>query len=220
MEFQYICGKEVMASVPIAPAPVLQLARMGVLIDYINQGARNVTQSVAGDYQQLQSLDVIKTVVYPGILDQPDSLPVDDYNQLNFSVVCKWARNGQTGGFLLLSVMDAIEPITQGLYDLEKKMNKTVKSQPDDSNDTALYPFFYSSAELGKGILDALAQQNTQQANTNFASLATYAQVFKARSAYVQQHMQHDDDMTDYYSILMDASECLDQMTDDLKGLA
>lgn len=205
MDICYICGNEVRVTLSVDAAPFWQTAQMGVLDECAFD---IVTQATKEAYQDLfKDLQGINAVTYVGVLNEPDSLPEDNYAQQSVTVLCEWDNTNDTARFLLSDMLDDVNGQLKPLFDIETQMNLVAKSEIVVDDDVAVYPYFYNSVECGKNIVIALQTSPSSDISSEVEAIKNYVQAITVR----MQKVLGVDNLKGYATALSDSCIYLDK---------
>lgn len=89
MNLQYMCSNLVRITVPVNDEPFFESAQAG-LLDEEMLSIIQVLYQEHGKLQVFQDISSIYGVTFPGVLTQPDSLPLELYGDHDITIFCDW----------------------------------------------------------------------------------------------------------------------------------
>lgn len=240
MYLHFICANQVRATVPFDGAPLYKFASVKSLDENFFEIIKSLLENI--DPKNLEDLLDVVDVTYGGAVSNPDTLPVERYNEQSITMYGKWKPTPLTAGYTAFALIEQLKSLTSELIVIEVTLEKgpgekgdgddgTSHIEDEETADTeeAAYPdtvsnelaAAYVKADI-KPICAPLEQTLSAAAKIlaggkGDLSLLTSEQLstaIKDRLGWLKGIKQST---SAYYSVLEETGECLSQLATNMK---
>lgn len=245
MYLHFICANQVRATVPFDGAPLYKFASVKSLDENFFEIIKSLLANI--DPKNLEDLLDVVDVTYGGAVSNPDTLPVERYNEQSITMYGKWKPTPLTAGYAAFALIEQLKSLTSELIVIEVTLEKgpgekgpgekgggddgTSHIEDEETADTeeAAYPdtvsnelaAAYVKADI-KPICAPLEQTLSAAANVLLGgegdlSLLTSGKLSNAIKDRLGWLKDIKQSTSAYYSVLEETGECLSQLATNMK---